>query len=82
MPDFSNPASRQTEEKMGPFVFDDDASNAANDAGSAELIARGPFELDNGAVYLGQWTAEGLREGKGTQVWQDGTKYEGYWKGD
>ena len=43
---------------------------------------RGPYELDNGAIYHGQWTEDGLREGKGTQIWIDGSKYVGYWKND
>ena len=29
------------------------------------LIQRGPYELDNGAIYVGEWTKEGLRHGRG-----------------
>lgn len=29
------------------------------------LKERGPYELDNGAIYVGEWTSEGLRQGKG-----------------
>ena len=47
MPDHSNAATRQTEERMGPFVYDDDES-IYND-----VIDRGPFELDNGSIYHG-----------------------------
>ena len=47
------------------------------------LVEKGPFELDNGAVYQGQWDLEaGNREGRGTQVWRDGSKFVGYWKND
>ena len=38
--------------------------------------------MDNGAIYHGQWTKNGLREGQGTQIWKDGSKYVGYWKID
>ena len=34
-----------------------------------------------GAIYSGQLFS-GLREGYGTQVWPDKSKYEGYWKND
>ena len=37
--------------------------------------------LENGARYEGEWNkATGEREGKGIQVWADGSMYEGYWK--
>ena len=58
MPDHSNVATRETEERLGDFVFD--RPEFVNDQ---ESVARAPFELDNGAVYKGQWTKEGLREG-------------------
>jgi hypothetical protein len=78
MPDYSTPATRSTESRLGPFVFDrnEEINNRM------DLITRGPYELDNQAIYQGQWTREGLREGRGIQVWQDGSKYEGYWKND
>lgn len=77
MPDYSNAATKETEERLGPFVFDKPESPRQKD-----VVTRGPYELDNGAIYHGQWTKEGLREGKGIQLWKDGSKYEGYWKND
>ena len=77
MPDYSNPATRLTEQKLGKFDYDQPASPSAKN-----LIERGPYELDNGAIYVGEWTKEGLRHGRGLQVWKDGSKYEGYWKQD
>ena len=40
------------------------------------------MEFHNGAIYKGQWSRDGQREGKGLQIWRDGNKYEGYWKAD
>ena len=77
MPDHSNGATRETEQRLGPFVFDQEPPENDKD-----LVTRGPYELDNGAIYSGQWTKEGQREGKGIQIWKDGSKYEGYWKND
>jgi hypothetical protein len=48
MPNFSNEATRATELKLGPFVFDQIESPR-----EVEIINRGPYELDNGAIYHG-----------------------------
>ena len=39
-------------------------------------ITKGPFTLKNGAVYTGQWL-NSMRDGFGTQLWPDGSRYEG-----
>ncbi len=77
VPDYSNPATRATEDRLGAFNYDQDHQFDEND-----LIGRGAYELDNGAIYKGQWSREGLRYGRGIQVWVDGSKYEGYWRSD
>lgn len=51
MPDHSNAATRETEERLGPFIFD----KSENDK-DLDVVTRGPYELDNGAIYHGQWT--------------------------
>ena len=65
MPDYSNDASRQTEKSLGPFKYDINDGKLED----PNLIMRRPYELDNGAVYKGQWTKEGLRCGRGEQIW-------------
>jgi len=77
MPDYSNEATRATEKQVGAFEWDEDESQYG-----ADLIDRGPFELDNGAIYKGSWSKDGLRQGRGVQIWHDGSKYEGYWSND
>ena len=77
MPDYSNDATRATEKEIIPFQFDEDESQYGQD-----LISRGPYEIDNRAIYHGQWSQEGLRHGRGLQIWPDGSKYEGYWQND
>lgn len=77
MPDHSNEATRLTEARLGPFIYD-----RIDSARSVDVINRGPYEMDNGAIYHGQWTKEGHREGRGIQIWKDGSKYTGYWKND
>lgn len=77
VPNYSNPATRATEQRIGPFNYDKPPSDSDND-----LEDLGAFELDHGAIYIGQWNKNGLRWGRGTQSWPDGSKYEGYWKND
>lgn len=77
MPDYSNASTRATEVRLGPFLFDREAMQQ-----SPDIIDRGPYELNNGAVYHGQWTQDGRREGRGTQIWPDGSKFTGMWKND
>ena len=77
IPQYANEAINATESRIGKFIYDKLESNS-----DRELIDKGPFELDNQAVYVGQWNKMGLRHGKGMQIWPDGSKYEGYWKND
>jgi hypothetical protein len=60
MPDYSNEATRATEKQVGLFEWDEDESQYGTD-----LKVRGPHELDNGAIYKGSWSKEGLRQGRG-----------------
>lgn len=76
MPDYSNTATKQSEASHGPFRYDDQFYD------DDTLITRGPYELGNSSVYQGQWSREGLREGKGVQIWPDGARFEGHWKND
>ena len=46
----------------------------------AELIELGPYQFENGDIYVGQWK-NGKRFGRGTQYCKDGRVYEGLWAG-
>lgn len=48
VPDYSNPATRQTEKRLGKFKYD-----TVESASARNLVERGPYELDNGAIYVG-----------------------------
>ena len=42
---------------------------------------REAVQFDNGIIYQGQWNViEETKDGRGVQVWPDGSKYEGYWR--
>ena len=77
MPDYSNKETKEVEKHVGPFQFDLEEAKYGT-----ELITRGPYKLENGAVYKGQWTKNDERQGRGIMVWNDGSKYVGYWYND
>ena len=76
IPEYRTSASHETEDRYGPFLFDQIEDT------TQDLIGRGPVELDNGAIYHGNWTKEGLRQGKGSQYWPSGFFFQGYWNQD
>lgn len=61
MPEYSNETIKAMEQMLGAFEYDQDEEvHFGND-----LITRGPYALDNGSIYQGQWSKEGLRKGRG-----------------
>lgn len=62
---------------LGPFDYKDPQDK------SVKREVRDTVLFRNGAKYDGEWNVEtNLRDGKGVQLWVDGSKYEGYWKND
>jgi len=55
VPDYGNEQTKATELKLGGYKYD-----PKYDPKDVELITRGPFELDNGAIFEGQWSKDGL----------------------
>ena len=45
-------------------------------------INRRPQELSDGVIYFGQWNNKGCRDGRGIQIWKDGSKYVGNFMND
>ena len=76
VPEYANPATLLTEKKLGEYEYNYSLGD------KVAVIPRKPVLLDNGAVYVGEWNQDNERHGKGMQIWSDGSKYEGYWKGD
>lgn len=72
-PDFYNDITRPIALQLGSFQFSDENNNGQ--------AIQGPVQLEGGARYIGQFVS-GVREGRGKQVWEDFSLYEGYWKED
>jgi len=59
-----------------------DYEPAPADYNSIQRVEEEKKTLDNGAQYEGEWDQQGKKDGKGVQIWVDGSLYEGYWKND
>jgi hypothetical protein len=71
--DFYNPLTREIATRLGAFqVIDEDQQG---------YVRKGPIDMENGVRYYGQFN-NGMRNGRGKQVWQDFTLYEGFWEDD
>lgn len=74
VPDYSNAASLKIISNLGPLIRE-----CGN---NQDLVSKGPVLMENKAIYIGQWNLNHMREGIGTQYWNDGTVYEGFWAND
>jgi hypothetical protein len=45
--------------KYGPYVYDEEERQRR--LSFREVVLRPPYELDNNAIYVGEWSKEGLR---------------------
>ena len=87
IPDYQTAQSKLTEQKLGLFNYSEADNMGAIIVQDDLSSEKGPCELVYGsnpatskAVYVGQWNkTRQQREGKGYQVWPDGTKFEGLW---
>jgi len=66
-------------QQYGPFVYSNEAEELDMKFKAREL--RPKKRLTNNSHYVGEWQ-EGtdIREGRGMNVWSDGSIYEGYWR--
>lgn len=74
-----NEVVEQIYNQLGPY----DYTMGKNVVYDEPVVMKGWRMLENGAKYNGEWDINtGLRHGKGTQIWPDGSRYEGYWRND
>lgn len=76
VPNYSTSLTRSVESKLPKFDY------SAHSGPPGPTTKYGPVELENSAVYTGEWNTKNQRHGKGTQIWTDGAKYEGFWEDD
>ena len=74
-PNYANSTVMEIKRQLGPFVYDAPATEEGSKRKKRPLTT-----LENGARYEGEWNeTTGKREGKGYQIWADGSLYEGQW---
>lgn len=71
--DFYNEKTKEIASRLGPFKFDEEEHH--------NFVSQGPVDMGNGVRYIGQFS-NGMRNGRGKQVWEDFSLYEGYWVDD
>lgn len=70
---YANNNVKESLKRLGPFKYDPDY------VPGIDLERQVPALFKNGAVYIGQWNCYNERHGKGIQIWNDGSMYEGLW---
>ena len=71
VPDYSTSATRAVQARLGKFMYQDSLMD------DSKRLKRGPVEMENGAIFTGEWNNDNHRHGFGVQIWNDGSKYEG-----
>ena len=74
---YSNKTVSEVEVKLG--LFDYSKYHFIQDG---PIIKKPCMKSEYEVIYKGEWNLLNKREGKGIQIWKDGSKYEGYWKND
>ena len=59
MPDYSNENTRAAIHKFGKFIYEKISTD------NVQVFKKGHEEMENGAVYIGEWTKANVRHGKG-----------------
>ena len=80
-PNYDNPFVQSIRERLGPFDYDPVPAQYKDS--NVRRVRRPLITLENAARYEGEWDADrNMRDGKGMQIWADGSIYEGYWRND
>ena len=69
-------------EEMGRFTWDDKASEDRLRKSGVKVRARPEELLPTKVKYSGEWSQAGKKHGRGTLIWPDGARYEGYFFDD
>ena len=64
--------------KQGPFQY---TSHLDRDYEDRQTELKQWLKLQNGAKYEGHWAGK-EKHGRGTMIWPDGSRYDGYWRND
>ena len=78
---YQNPTVERIHYRLGVFNYEQFEHESAPTEGAREM--REEIQMESGARYEGEWRLDtNLRDGKGKQLWADGSLYEGFWLDD
>jgi len=77
-PQYDCPEVMRIREESGPFNYE---GECPDESGNAQQREKRPLtNIDNEAKYQGEWLSNtDTRDGRGFQIWPDGSLYEGFW---
>ena len=77
-PQYDCPEVMRIREESGPFNYE---GGTYDEATSGQEREKRPLtNIDNEAKYQGEWlSGTDVRDGRGFQIWPDGSLYEGFW---
>lgn len=74
---YDNEKVQEIKRQFGDFKYPDLPQDGAR------RVKQDEKPLENGAKYKGEWNLDtNKRDGRGQQIWADGSLYEGMWKND
>ena len=75
-PEFNKKVNLEIIEKMEPMDW---ANLEVND--NVNRVIKELLIDHNGLIYQGEWDAQlDEKDGRGVQIWPDGTRYDGQWR--
>lgn len=89
-PNYNNHEVLEIIAKLDPFDWnfnqeeEDDMFNMSRSYDeNCEREMRQMMNLENRSIYQGEWNKRtNMKDGRGIQIWPDGSRYDGYWKND
>ena len=68
--------------ELGDFSWQDPDSEQMIQNSGQQVSWREEVLLPSKVKYTGEWNEAGKRHGRGTQIWPDGARYDGYFQND
>ena len=68
--------------QLGLFEWKDQVSDKLIEASGLEINRQEEVVFPSKVKYTGEWNKNGERHGRGSQIWPDGARYDGYFLND
>lgn len=91
LPNYNNHVVLEIIKQLQPFDWKYEQQNEEDDMfdmskfydEKVDREMRQIVTLDNNSIYQGEWNKKtNQKDGRGIQIWPDGSRYDGFWKND